>query len=273
MLDVSGHLLLSPLQLLVAAGVVGLILGSFLNVVIWRLNAPLLGLSASGNLYAPRSYCPNCRHSLRWWQLIPLVSFVGLRGRCRYCRAPISWQYPLVELASAVVCIGLAWYWGWSLELGIWSLFALWALALCVSDWRWMLLPDHLTLSLLWFGLLLNSFGVWTSLTSAVHGAALGFGLLWAVNALYKLLRGREGMGGGDQKLLAALGACFGLPAIWPIILLASLGGCLQALAQYLITRKVPIVIFGPWLIIAAIAYWSLRHHWPLLLFLGSTGA
>ena len=257
-------LLASPLYLSFSLGVIGLLLGSFVNVVIWRLSAPLLGAPDSGNLYSPGSYCPNCRQSLRWWQLIPLFSFALLRGRCNYCKAKIAWQYPLVELAAALLLGGIGWFMGWRWELLLWSAFALWALALCVSDWRWMLLPDYLTLSLLWFGLLVNSLGVWTQLVSAVYGAALGFSLLWAINSLYKLLRGREGMGGGDQKLLAALGACFGLQAIWPIILLASLGGCAQALAQYALTRKVPIIVFGPWLIIAAVAYWHLRSYWPV---------
>ena len=255
-----------PLYSAAALLVLGLIVGSFLNVVIWRTNAPLLGQVNIGTLWSPRSYCPLCRQRLVWWQLLPLLSFLILRGHCHGCKQPISWQYPLIEALSAALFVAIGWYFAFSpnLELLFWLVFASLALALCVSDWRWTLLPDHLTLSLLWIGLLTNSLEVFTSLSSAVYGAAVGFCLLWSVNALYKLIRKREGMGGGDQKLLAALGACFGLEAVWPTLLFAALGGCAQALAIYLVSRRAPIVIFGPWLLAAAVLYHFLAsYYWP----------
>ena len=259
------QLLNSPAYLAALLAVLGLIVGSFLNVVIWRLNAPLLaGGQDGGNLYKPRSYCPQCRNQLLWWQLIPLLSFIWLRARCYYCKQSISWQYPLVELATAIIFAALGWFMPAGINLLLWLAFSCWGLALCVSDWRWMLLPDSLSLSLLWYGLLINSLGLWSNLHGAVYGAAVGFALFWSVNALYKLIRKRDGMGGGDQKLLAALGACFGLQAVWPIVLIASVAGCLQALCGYLIRRQVQraqVVIFGPWLIIAAVIY-QLFLYW-----------
>ena len=195
---------------------------------------------------------------------MPLASFVALRGHCASCKAPISWQYPLVEAASALTVGVVTWIWGPTVHALVWLCFLLVSLTLCVSDIRWLLLPDRLTLALVWFGLMANSFQVWVPLTSAVWGAAVGYVLLWSVNALYWVLRRRDGMGGGDQKLFAALGACFGLDSLWPTLLLASFSGAIAALMYRAIKGRVPVVIFGPWLLAAALA-WQWLAPWLVL--------
>jgi leader peptidase (prepilin peptidase) / N-methyltransferase len=251
------------------AGVLGLLVGSFLNVVILRLPARLdsmwrqearevLELGAATEPLPPgvvreSSHCPHCKHPLSALDNIPVLSWLLLRGRCRYCQAPISIQYPLVELLTAVLSGIIVWKFGptWTSVAG---LFLTWALvALSGIDFRTQLLPDQITLPLLWAGLLLSLSHLSITPEQAILGAAIGYLSLWSVYWLFKLLTGKEGMGFGDFKLLAALGAWMGPGALLPVILLSSLvgaliGGMLIALRKH--GREVPMP-FGPFIAMA----------------------
>jgi leader peptidase (prepilin peptidase) / N-methyltransferase len=254
---------------IVIAGVLGLLVGSFLNVVILRLPARLealwhreasevLGLEATHEALPPgivreSSHCPHCKHPLAIYDNIPLFGWLLLKGRCRYCKAPISIQYPLVELITGVLSAVVVWKFGldWTALAGLlltWSLVALSGI-----DLRTQLLPDQITLPLLWLGLLLSLGHVFVEPKMAILGAAIGYLSLWSVYWAFKLLTGKEGMGYGDFKLLAALGAWMGPVALLPTILLSSLigalvGGTMIALRKH--GRDVPMP-FGPFIAMA----------------------
>jgi leader peptidase (prepilin peptidase) / N-methyltransferase len=259
-----------PLWLwLVFAAVLGLLVGSFLNVVILRLPARLaaqwrhdaqeeLALTVSDEPLPPGivrepSHCPHCQHPLAIADNIPLLGWLLLRGRCRYCRAPISIQYPLVELLTGVLSAIVVWKLGpgWPALAGLvltWTL-----IALAGIDFRTQLLPDQITLPLLWLGLLLSLLPMSVSPAQAILGAALGYLSLWSVYWLFKLLTGKEGMGYGDFKLLAALGAWMGPVALLPVVLLSSLVGALIGGTLILLHRhgrEVPMP-FGPFIAMA----------------------
>jgi leader peptidase (prepilin peptidase) / N-methyltransferase len=255
-----------PGPLIALTGLLGLLVGSFLNVVIlrlpkrlehdWRSQAhELLGHepneeAAPPDLVRTGSHCPSCKHKLSALDNIPLVSWLTLRGRCRYCGVRISWQYPLVELLTALASAAIAWKlgFGWPLAAGLaltWTL-----IAAAGIDARTQLLPDQLTLPLLWLGLLLSLVPMFVTPTSAIVGAAIGYLSLWSVYWLFKLATGKEGMGYGDFKLLAALGAWMGPMSLLPIVLLSSLigalvGGTMLALRGQ--DRSTPIP-FGPFI-------------------------
>jgi len=228
----------SPAILAFVAGVFGLAVGSFLNVVIHRLPimmraewrsdcAEFEGREAPPpealNLVTPRSRCPSCGTPITALQNIPLASWIALGGKCAACKAPISVRYPLVELFTGLVSAFLAWRFGWGAALVAGLVFA-WALiAASAIDLDTQFLPDRITLPLLWLGLLVNIFGVFVDLRSAVLGAAGGYMMLWSVYWGFRLLTGKEGMGFGDFKLLAALGAWTGWQSL-PLILLVSAG-------------------------------------------------
>jgi leader peptidase (prepilin peptidase)/N-methyltransferase len=254
---------------LVFAGVLGLLVGSFLNVVILRLPARLeaqwrreaqeeLALEPSAEPLPPgivreSSHCPHCKHPLSAADNIPLFGWLLLRGRCRYCSAPISIQYPLVELLCGVLSVAVVWKFGpgWQALAGL--VFTWTLIALAGIDFRTQLLPDQLTFPLLWLGLLLSLWPMFVQPASAILGAALGYLSLWSVYWLFKLLTGKEGMGYGDFKLLAALGAWMGPGALLPVVLLSSLvgaiiGGLLIALRRH--GREVPMP-FGPFIAMA----------------------
>ncbi|MEQ1662620.1 MAG: prepilin peptidase [Thiobacillus sp.] len=242
-----------------------LLVGSFLNVVIHRLPkmmeadwhsqcAELRGESpakaAPYNLAVPRSACPQCGHAITALENIPVLSWLWLRGRCAACRTPISARYPLVELLTAVLSAAAAWKWGASpATLG--ALLLIWILvALAFIDLDTTLLPDDLTLPLLWLGLLFNLSGTFVSLSDAVIGAMGGYLVLWSVYWLFKLATGKEGMGFGDFKLLAALGAWLGWQMLPVVILLSSVVGAVIGIAMIALVkhdRRVPIP-FGPYL-------------------------
>ena len=248
------------------AGVLGLVVGSFLNVVIlrlpermaagWRQEArDVLELEADPAPLPPGivrepSHCPHCKHPLSALDNIPLFGWLLLRGRCRYCQAKISIQYPLVELLSGVLSAVIVWKFGLS-WMALAGLLLTWTLvALSGIDFRTQLLPDQLTFPLLWLGLLLALLPMFVTAPAAILGAAIGYLSLWSVYWLFKLLTGKEGMGYGDFKLLAALGAWMGPVALLPIILLSSLigalvGGSLIALRRH--QREVPMP-FGPFI-------------------------
>jgi len=251
--------------LLLLAGVLGLVVGSFLNVVIHRLPrmmeadwqqqaAELRGEPPPErerfNLLTPRSRCPHCGTAIRPWHNLPVIGWLALRGRCAHCRAPISVRYPIVEaLTGLLAAAAIAAYGATPAGLGALLLtFALVALAFIDLDTQ--LLPDDLTLPLLWLGLLFNLWGTFAPLQDAVIGAIAGYGILWSVYWLFKLLTGKEGMGYGDFKLLAALGAWFGWQALPAIVLLASAVGAAVGIAMIVRVRhkrETPIP-FGPYL-------------------------
>jgi leader peptidase (prepilin peptidase)/N-methyltransferase len=242
-----------------------LLLGSFLNVVIHRLPkmmeadwhaqcAELRGEAVPDspryNLWLPRSTCPKCGHPITALENIPLLSWLFLRGRCSACGTAISARYPLVELLTALVSAAVAWKWGASAQtLG--ALLLVWALiALAFIDLDTTLLPDSLTLPLVWLGLLFNLNGHFASLPDAVIGAMAGYGVLWSVYWLFKLATGKEGMGYGDFKLLAAIGAWLGWQMLPVTLLLSSVVGAAIGIAMIVLVkhdRRVPIP-FGPYL-------------------------
>ena len=253
-----------------AAVVFGLLLGSFLNVVIHRLPmmmerqwaaqcAELRGEAIEEtepfSLSRPRSRCPHCGHLISAIENIPVLSFVVLKGRCRECGSKISWRYPLIELLTGGLFALVAWNFGPSVAaLGAMGFCAA-LVALTFIDFDTQLLPDDITLPLLWAGLLLNVFGTYTDLTSAVVGAVAGYLALWSVYWAFKLVTGKEGMGYGDFKLLAAIGAWFGWQILPITILLSSLVGALVGISLIVLARhgrNVPIP-FGPYLAAAGV--------------------
>ncbi len=265
-----------PEVLVPIVGVLGLLVGSFLNVVILRLprrlehdwtmqarefldrnEAEIASEAPPPDLVFHGSHCMHCKHPLSPLDNIPLLSFLFLRGRCRHCRTPISWQYPLVELISAVACSVVAWKFGfgWPLLAGLAFTWIL--IAASGIDARTQLLPDQLTLPLLWLGLLISLIPLFVDPASAIIGAAIGWLSLWSVFWLFKLMTGKEGMGYGDFKLLAALGAWMGAMALLPIILLSSLIGAIvgaSMLAAKGKDKSTPIP-FGPFIAAAGWAW------------------
>ena len=199
------------------------------------------------NLAFPASHCPACNAPIRLWQNIPVLSWLLLRGRCAACSARIGLRYPLIELATGAASAVVAWRLGFGAAACA-GLLATWTLvALATIDIEHYLLPDRLTLPLLWGGLLLSVGGVFTDPASAIIGAAAGYGSLWLIYAGYRLLTGKEGMGHGDFKLLAACGAWFGWQALPLVVLLASLVGSVIGIAL-LVTSGRRVLPFGPFL-------------------------
>jgi leader peptidase (prepilin peptidase)/N-methyltransferase len=243
----------------------GLVVGSFLNVVIHRLPKMMEAQWAQDfadyrdepapdevplSLAYPGSQCPHCNANIKAWQNIPLVSYALLRGRCASCEAPISIRYPLVEMVTALLWVICGLTFGVSSALAGALLLTAVLIALTAIDLDLQLLPDSLTLPLLWVGLLINMTGTFTSLESALLGAVFGYLSLWSVYWLFKIITGKEGMGYGDFKLLAALGAWFGLAALPTIVLLSSLVGATLGLTLILTgqqTRETAMP-FGPFL-------------------------
>lgn len=257
-------------------GLLGLLVGSFLNVVIHRLPrmmelrwaAECAQLQApSGatepppalepfNLMVPRSRCPHCGHQIRWFENIPVFSYLALRGRCADCRAPISARYPLIEVANAALFAWCGWRWGLTPAALAWCGFAAAVLALAAIDWDTTLLPDDITLPLVWSGLMVAALGLsGISLSHALWGAVGGYLSLWLVYWGFKLATGKEGMGYGDFKLFAALGAWFGWPALIPMILMASVIGAVVGIGLKVFSqlREGGYVPFGPFLALAGL--------------------
>ncbi len=257
----SIHFLASP-GLVVISAILGLVVGSFLNVVIHRLpimlerawRAELEGSTDAAdevfNLAQPRSRCPHCGHVIRAIHNIPVLSYVALRGRCADCGARISPQYPLIELICAVLSAAVAWRFGLSPELAP-ALLLTWGLiALAGIDLHHHLLPDDITLPMLWLGLGLSLFGIFSTPGDSIIGAMAGYLSLWSLYHLFRLLTGKEGMGYGDFKLFALFGAWFGWQALPLVLILSALSGSVVGIALLMsrrITREVPIP-FGPYL-------------------------
>ncbi|WP_414717824.1 prepilin peptidase [Stutzerimonas kunmingensis] len=262
---VAGHVL----AFVLSAALLGLLIGSFLNVVIYRLpimmqrewraqaleylECPPEQISERFNLLLPSSRCPHCDHRIRSWENIPLVSWLALCGKCSSCRAPISSRYPLVELACGLLSGYVAWHFGFTWQAGAMLLLTWGLVAMSMIDIDHQLLPDSLVLPLLWLGLILNSFGLFVSLESALGGAVAGYLSLWSVYWLFKLVTGKEGMGYGDFKLLAMLGAWGGWQVLPLTILLSSVVGAVLGTILLRVQRAesgTPIP-FGPYLAIA----------------------
>ena len=260
----------TPWLLITAATVFGLLVGSFLNVVIprlprmleqgWRAEcAELAGTPATSgeryNLVVPRSRCPHCGHPISAIENIPVLSYLALRGRCAGCKATISPRYPIVEALAGAIAGYIAWRYGASAAAAGAMIFAWTMIALAFIDLDTFYLPDNLTLPLLWTGLVFNIGGTFTDLTSAVVGAAAGYLVLWVVFWAYKLATGKEGMGYGDFKLLAAIGAWLGWKMLPLVILLSSFVGAVVGIALIVLARRgrnVPIP-FGPYLALAGL--------------------
>ncbi|MBK6569425.1 prepilin peptidase [Candidatus Aalborgicola defluviihabitans] len=248
------------------ASILGLLIGSFLNVVVYRLPkmleqqwanecAELSGKttepSETFNLVLPRSRCPHCGHAIRWYENVPVISYLFLQGRCSECKAPISLRYPLVEIVTATLFFFCAWHWGASITGATWMVFCGALLTLALIDWDTTLLPDDLTLPLLWLGLICAAMQwIPVSLNASLWGAVAGYLSLWSIYWAFKLVTGKEGMGFGDFKLFAALGAWFGWQALIPIILLASVIGAIVGIAMKFSSglREGGYVPFGPFL-------------------------
>ncbi len=258
------------------AGIIGLLVGSFLNVVIYRLPKMMERdwrqqciefLGADNiledakkkpepevfNLATPNSSCPGCGHKIKPWENIPVISYLILKGKCSNCKAPISLRYPIIEFTTCVLSV-IAIYTFGANYTGMACLVLTWCLiALTMIDIDTQLLPDSITLPLLWLGLIANYFGLFTQLDNALWGAIAGYMSLFSVYWLFKLLTGKEGMGFGDFKLLGALGAWLGWQMLLQIILLSSLVGALIGIGMILIRgrdKNIPIP-FGPYLAIA----------------------
>jgi len=262
-------LLTTPALCATLAGIIGLLVGSFLNVVIYRLPIMMqrnwrkeclehLELAAETeqeafNLVLPLSRCPHCNAAIRPHQNIPVISYIFLKGRCAYCRNPISPRYPIIEVFTALASAIVAWHFGYAPQT-VFALLLTWSLiALSFIDIDHHLLPDAITLPMLWLGLLLSLSDVFTDTHASIIGAVAGYLVLWTVYQLFKLATGKEGMGYGDFKLLALLGAWLGWHYLPAIILLSSLVGSVIGIAMMLVAKRdhtIPIP-FGPYLAVA----------------------
>jgi leader peptidase (prepilin peptidase) / N-methyltransferase len=261
------YLQLNPIIFLGFCTLIGLAVGSFLNVVVYRLPVmldrdwksqcrELMELESEAveeavfNLSHPPSRCPGCGHPIRIRDNIPVVSYLLLRGRCAACNQPISVRYPIVEAATGLLSLTVAWHFGVSWETPA-ALFLTWALiALSLIDFDHQILPDSIILPTLWLGLILSLFGIFSDAPAAIIGAAAGYLSLWSVFQLFRLITGKQGMGYGDFKLLALFGAWLGWHSLFQIVLISSLVGAAVGLSLILFMgrdRSIPIP-FGPYL-------------------------
>lgn len=275
-MDILNLLQEQPGIFIAVSVVFGLMVGSFLNVVIYRL--PLIMQkewerncqelqgqdpqeAAPYNLVVPRSACPKCSHQITAIENIPVLSFVFLGGKCSACKTPIPRRYPFIELLTGVLAGVISWHFGYSATAVAAWVFTFALIALTFIDFDTQLLPDSITLPLLWLGLLFNLNGGFTDLYSAVVGAIAGYLILWSIYWLFKLVTGKEGMGYGDFKLLAAIGAWFGWQLLPAVILLSSLAGSIIGIGLILVARRgrnVPMP-FGPYLALGGICalFWG----------------
>jgi len=240
----------------------GLLIGSFLNVLIHRLPRMILAEPHATHdqepydLCWPASHCPRCNTALKIWHNIPLLSFACLKGRCSFCQQPISRIYPAIEVITGLVWMGCIWHWGFNTTGACWALFTSILLTLSIIDWQTTLLPDDLTQPLVWTGLMASATG-WLPLDlhQSVWGAVTGYASLWAVANVFERITGKQGMGAGDFKLLAGLGAWLGPLALIPLIMLASVSGAAVGLLMKLKGQlgEEGYIPFGPFLAIAGV--------------------
>ncbi len=254
-----------PFTFMVYVFVFSLCIGSFLNVVVYRLPVMMRNQVEDDyldlfekkpkerplfNLSTPHSACPKCKRPIKPWQNIPVISYLWLKGKCANCKTSISARYPIVELTTGLLGLLVAHQFGASWQTAALLIFTYFLVALTLIDMDEYLLPDRLTLPLIWIGLIANSFGLFTSLENAVYGAIAGYLSLWSIYWLFKLLTGKEGMGYGDFKLLAAIGALLGWQALPVVILLSSVVGTIVGILGIMIMgrdKNIPIP-FGPYL-------------------------
>ncbi len=268
MQELLDYLIQTPMALYLTVGVLSLCIGSFLNVVIYRTpkmmeqewhtdcqlllhpEQPIID-EEKLSLSKPASTCPKCKTSIRWYQNIPVISWLALRGKCGTCQNPISIRYPFIELLTAVCSLIVVAVFGPTLQM-VFGVFLTWMLiTLTFIDFDTQLLPDRFTLTLGAIGLGINSFNIYTTATSAIWGYIIGFLCLWIVYYLFKIVTGKEGMGYGDFKLLAALGAWMG-PLLLPlIILLSSVVGAIIGIILLKIRKENIPFAFGPYIAIA----------------------
>jgi leader peptidase (prepilin peptidase)/N-methyltransferase len=267
----------NPVAFIATVFIFSLLVGSFLNVVIYRVPVMMknsweleiaefqedekalkkLHKKAEFNLIKPDSTCPKCGHKIRAWENIPVLSWLALKGKCSNCKTAISPRYPAIELITAFLSAAIAWKLGWGAQAFALILFSWVLVSLTFIDFDTQLLPDSMTLPLLWLGLLLNLNETFTDINSAVIGAVAGYLSLWSIYWLFKIVTGKEGMGFGDFKLFAAFGAWFGWASLPLIILLSSLVGAVVGITMIAILgrdRQLPIP-FGPYLCGAALVY------------------
>ena len=273
MMDVQEFIYLYPGLSYIFLGVISLLVGSFLNVVIYRLprmlenelktqvnsilNQKIILDIEPLSLSLPRSKCTKCLHQISWWQNIPIFSYLFLKGKCGYCKHKISYIYPLVEILCLVLSMFAGYIFGINLTLLFVLLFTWIIICLSFIDFKHQILPDNLNYSLLWLGLLANSMHLFTSLPYAVYGALVGYLGLWIFVKIFYLFTGKIGMGNGDFKLFAALGAWSGWQALGYIIFIASVLGTIIGLIYLNILKKskdTPIP-FGPYLCVAGYVY------------------
>lgn len=254
-----------PLAFMASVFILSLCIGSFLNVVAYRLpimmrkqiEADYLDINdqpqketETFNLSIPASACPKCKSKIKPWQNIPIISYLWLKGKCANCQTEISPRYPIVEFITGLLGLLVAYQFGATIEGAAALIFTYFLVALTLIDLDEYLLPDSLTLPLIWIGLIANSFNAFTSLNDAVYGAIAGYLALWSVYWLFKLATGKEGMGYGDFKLLAAIGALLGWHALPVVILLSSAVGAVVGLTLIMTLgrdKNIPIP-FGPYL-------------------------
>jgi leader peptidase (prepilin peptidase) / N-methyltransferase len=261
---------------LIAATVFGALIGSFLNVIVYRLpimmenqwraeyeeltsenNVPILEHSPEKpkfNLAIPRSRCQKCQHQIHWYENIPVISFLFLKGCCSNCKSKISIRYPAVEIFTAGMFFYCIYSWGFNFQGVIWCLFSSALIVLALIDWDTTLLPDDITLPLVWLGIICSLLGFNNlSLASSVSGAIIGYMSLWTIYWIFKIITKKEGMGYGDFKLFAALGAWFGANALLPIILVSSIIGAIIGIGMKIKKNLRPggYIPFGPFLVIA----------------------
>ena len=235
----------------------GLLFGSFANVLIHRLPRMVMANHSAEvptpryDLCWPASHCPHCRTPLNLWHNLPVLSYLALKGRCGFCQHPIGGQYPLVEIATAFIWVFCTWHWGFNTTGFCWAAFGTALLALSVIDWQTTLLPDDLTQALVWGGLIVSAWGrLPLPLTQSVWGAVAGYLFLWSIATAFERITGKQGMGAGDFKLLAGLGAWLGPLALLPVVMLASLSGAVVGLCLKFTHRLDAdgYVPFGPFL-------------------------
>ena len=265
----------NPVAFITVLFLLGLIVGSFLNVVIYRLpimmeqdwraqcyellkikDKPNNHSEEKFNLIKPRSRCPKCGHAISAWENIPVISFIILGGKCKECHQPISRRYPVIEFLTGILTAFTAWHFGYGLQ-ALFAILLTWSL-ICLSmiDIDRQFLPDDITLPILWLGIICNMFGLFTHIYASLIGAIAGYGILWLVFHIFKIITGKEGMGYGDFKLLALLGAWLGWQMLPYIILASSFIGAIIGISLILFRshdKNIPIP-FGPYL---AIAGWS----------------
>jgi len=259
-----------PVIFVIAMALLGLIVGSFLNVVIYRLPkmmeqdwheqcCDLLEIKHENReeqqvgLFFPGSSCPVCHHKITALENIPVISYLYLKGRCKSCKAKISPQYPIIEILTGLTSAYVAWHFGFNLQT-LFAVLLTWALiCLSIIDLEHSLLPDDITLPFLWLGLACNIFGIFTDIYSSLIGAMLGYSVLWIIFMSFKIVTGKEGMGYGDFKLLSLLGAWFGWQYLPLVILLSSIAASLIGIAMIIFRgrEKSAAFPFGPYLAIA----------------------